>query len=615
MILQLLWLASIWLGRSTVSAQSVNTTAVCSSEFEWMNNPRGQSPCLVAAYLQGACGTGAWTVPLLPLTPDGQQQTYLAPNNATRNLCTCASAVYNLMSACAACQGGGWILFAPWALSCEEADLLSVPDAYPRSIPVNSATEIPTFAMTDPRAWANGGFNVTQARQVALGASPPTLSVTSTSTSTSPSSSTSSSTGSSSSSTSAPAPSRDNTGPIVGGVVGGLLGLALVVVILVWLLCGKRIRQQFETRRQKQVPEKNVLGRAFTTPQQPPALANIVVPVPIRSYPARPTFQTYGSSGSQTTNVDPNYGYTTLHSPKPSEDPHNYGSEDHPIDRIEMGSNLSRQNTRRTRHRSSSSSGALALLTRITSLRWRRHVPTNSDGSAGSGTMMTSTGMISSEGAIDLDGSRRGSNENQQGNTYRRMVVPVPFTLPNHAEEPDIIDISNPDNPRPEGPNRSQSQSSSYPSAAEEKRRLNPPAYTGPPAAVVRRETVGQEISMAPRASLARLEISSGVATAGSRTVASESQDGHGPLYSPYSDDQRSGQPERHRPHSDSRTHSNSVPSNIALPSPWEQAPQTASSGVLDYSPVPPESKNAKSVQTPSNLRFTVTNPGHHVEM
>jgi hypothetical protein len=466
---------------------------------------------------------------------------------------------------------------------------------------------------------------VTEARQVALGADPPTYTGTSTSTSAPPTTSTSASSTPppSSTSTPTPAPKSNNTGAIVGGVVGGLLGVALIAVLMIWLLCGKRIRERIESRRQPPAQEKNTLGQAFSTPPaQPPTLANIVVPVPLRSYPVRPTLQSYGSSGSQNTNLDSNYGYTTLHSPKPSEDHHNLDPEDRPIDRIEMGSNMTRSNTHRNRHRSSTSStGALALLTRITSLRWRRHVPTNSDGSAGSAGL-TSTGMVSmdSGGGIDLEGARHAPND--QSNVYRRMVAPVPFTLPNHAEEPEILDISNPEN---NDLSRSRSQASSYPSAAEEKRRLKqPPAYTGPPpeAAVAgRREHVSQEISMEPRASLARLEVSSRIATAGSRTVASESNEGHSPLYSPYSE--RSGQqqqPDRNRtrPHSDSRTNSNSVPSNFALPaSPWEQAPQTASSGVLDYSPVPPVPNvgDNKSAQTPSNLRFTVTNPGHHVEM
>lgn len=46
------------LTNETNSLGSAQTSAVCQDGFGWMSNSRAQSPCLVAAYLEGACGTG-----------------------------------------------------------------------------------------------------------------------------------------------------------------------------------------------------------------------------------------------------------------------------------------------------------------------------------------------------------------------------------------------------------------------------------------------------------------------------------------------------------------------------------------------------------------------------
>ena len=38
--------------------ENATTSVVCGSQYSWMNNKDGQSPCLVAAILSGACDTG-----------------------------------------------------------------------------------------------------------------------------------------------------------------------------------------------------------------------------------------------------------------------------------------------------------------------------------------------------------------------------------------------------------------------------------------------------------------------------------------------------------------------------------------------------------------------------
>ncbi|KIO25774.1 hypothetical protein M407DRAFT_207556 [Tulasnella calospora MUT 4182] len=50
--------ADVLIERTNFALVFAQTEAVCQDNFGWMNNSRTQSPCLVAAYLEGACGTG-----------------------------------------------------------------------------------------------------------------------------------------------------------------------------------------------------------------------------------------------------------------------------------------------------------------------------------------------------------------------------------------------------------------------------------------------------------------------------------------------------------------------------------------------------------------------------
>jgi len=427
--------------------------------------------------------------------------------------------------------------------------------SFPTNIPVPSNTAIPQYAATDPRAWSSGGFNLTEAHQIALGGPAP-----GSSSSTTPAHSATETFSSSTTPSYSPQPaSQGDTGVIVGGVVGGILGLSLVAVILVWLLCGQSIRKRFGKNTAQ--PKGEVLGRAFDTPTGAPPLANIVVPIPVRPYPVRSTFDSYMSSTSAGSNAGDYPGSATGH--KEMTGPDGLARSDVGI--MERGSS---QNHRSLARNNTNSSFAASLIQRVSSsMRWRRRTQTNSMGSNGTGTVITIT-------ATGMDSDTEHGPRNVSGqNTARRNVDPIPFILPSHPEETAVVDIS------AEGVDRTSPYGMS---AAAEKRRLNPPAY---------RDSVpwtnGNSRSD-PGASNS-LDFSSGGATAGSEA--------HHSAVAPVPPSTITLGTAMGR---------TSLPSNIVLPSPFDLLSQDASSGVLDSSPIHVRPAAA-------DLRFTVTNPS--VEM
>ncbi|KAJ6530667.1 hypothetical protein B0H19DRAFT_1273660 [Mycena capillaripes] len=137
------------------------TQAKCSTDYDWASNSLGLSPCLLSAFVWGSCFTGSeqhqtrypayiaiaylvvdWDVPQLP-----SGQLYASPNATTANPCSCSWVAYNLLSACAACQG-----FAS-----------AVEKYFPANVSLPAGTAIPYWAGTDPRTWKDGRFNTSQA--------------------------------------------------------------------------------------------------------------------------------------------------------------------------------------------------------------------------------------------------------------------------------------------------------------------------------------------------------------------------------------------------------------------------------------------------------------------
>jgi hypothetical protein len=132
---------------AAIAAGQPSTNATCSPSFAWVSpgwfpfrcilshgvlqadNSKGQSPCLVAAYLASVCDDGCtqfalkaeavasrnFTVFLVPALPN-ELSSYQGPTVAQANQCGCSSVFYSLLSACAECQSGKILTYAQVSL-------------------------------------------------------------------------------------------------------------------------------------------------------------------------------------------------------------------------------------------------------------------------------------------------------------------------------------------------------------------------------------------------------------------------------------------------------------------------------------------------------------------
>ncbi|KAH7889385.1 hypothetical protein F5I97DRAFT_1843920 [Phlebopus sp. FC_14] len=219
-------------GPGSVLAQT--SDAVCLSQFDWMTNSKGQNPCLVSAYLQGACNDGQFTVDALP--PNTH---YVGPDASEQNGCQCSTVTYSMISACGVCQNRTIISWSSWDFNCSTY----YPQIFPMDIP--SGTAVPHWAYLD--VTVADTFNVTQAQLTGDGPESTATRVQSTG-------SVPSSTGSVPASVTNTLPSpaattatsgskNSNVGAIAGGVVGGVVGLAAIVGALAYFFVKKRRSQ------------------------------------------------------------------------------------------------------------------------------------------------------------------------------------------------------------------------------------------------------------------------------------------------------------------------------------------------------------------------------------
>jgi len=221
---------AILLAVTALSSKLVDASLVfpqCTvGSFNWTFNELKESPCEVAASLEGVCGGGSFTIPTLPAG-----QGYNGARQGDSNKCTCSSVTYSMISACALCQGGGFNPWTMWITNCSNSDVSL--SSYPLTIPQN--VSVPAWAylnVTDA-----GSFDQAGAFAQANSSShpPDSTSPAPTSRNTSPSSGGHSS----------------NTGAIAGGVVGGVVGLALILLAGLWFL--RRRRNQLASKEAESV--------------------------------------------------------------------------------------------------------------------------------------------------------------------------------------------------------------------------------------------------------------------------------------------------------------------------------------------------------------------------
>ncbi|EAU93624.1 hypothetical protein CC1G_02854 [Coprinopsis cinerea okayama7 len=147
----------------TLHRREATTNATCSSDFEWAKTARGRTPCRAAADVMAPCNGGNWHIRDLP---QGNFE-YDTPKDQEATICSCSWSAYNLISACAACQGMPEKIktWRDYSLNCPEPAL--TPDRYyPRDVLPPDDVTIPYWASVDPSTWQARMWNVREARSL-----------------------------------------------------------------------------------------------------------------------------------------------------------------------------------------------------------------------------------------------------------------------------------------------------------------------------------------------------------------------------------------------------------------------------------------------------------------
>ncbi|KAF8743451.1 hypothetical protein RHS02_03225, partial [Rhizoctonia solani] len=241
------------------SAIAVPWTNASCADMSWFFNSRGQSVCLVGAYLGAQCTTDN-TFKVEALSGDGP---YGFDSDAANN-CLCNSVMWNLMSACALCQGKAFGSWGQWMASCP-LSMITV-GKYP--IPLPKGVTVPSWAYYD--FTNSGNFDPAMASQN----SGPESSAIAAPTSTGPNST---ATDVNPNPTMTQSQSSSNTGAIVGGVIGGVLGIVLICLIAFVLV---RKRKQQEPTINHPRPSQN---------QQMAAQPNLATPIAGHAAPYQPS--------------------------------------------------------------------------------------------------------------------------------------------------------------------------------------------------------------------------------------------------------------------------------------------------------------------------------------
>ncbi|KDQ53002.1 hypothetical protein JAAARDRAFT_39713 [Jaapia argillacea MUCL 33604] len=215
--------------KSPLLSRAVQSSAICLNTYNWMQNSKQQTPCLVVSYLEAQCNEGDWNVPPLS-SPDSHYDT---PNNTNLQLspCACSWVAYNLYAGCTLCQGTQFNLsvltWDAWSVQC--GTFVSTTDYYPPNINIPDATALPYWSITDPRTWTARRFDLNAAYTIYTQAHPDIIP-------------------SSLPSPSASSPAKKSTplGAIIGGAVGGVVFLCIVAGIIVWYIVNKRRRDENE---------------------------------------------------------------------------------------------------------------------------------------------------------------------------------------------------------------------------------------------------------------------------------------------------------------------------------------------------------------------------------
>jgi hypothetical protein len=167
------------------------------------------------------------------------------------NLCYCNTVGYSLVSACAACQGGGYAAWSTWVASCTKT---LPPPSFPNPVP--SGTRVPHWALldvTDENYWnPNKSYSAGDTPEVGSGSliGPSSMSAT-------PTHSLNPSSSSTGSPTPLPSGRSSKAGAIAGGVAGGIAAITIVIAAIFYL------------RRRSQATSAASAGVGASQSQQP----------------------------------------------------------------------------------------------------------------------------------------------------------------------------------------------------------------------------------------------------------------------------------------------------------------------------------------------------------
>jgi len=213
-----------------IIANAQHTEAVCNvTELSWSFNSLQQSPCLVSAYLANPCSSdGDYDV--VDIGPGFHYNPSDMPS-----VCECNTVVYNLFSACAACQNAS---IGPWTLYKENCTTTWPDGQYLLKIPEDTA--LPAWAYQQVEG--TNRFNLTIAKSV--GDVPENK--------TTPTSTSAQAQATNASGVSQPG-KKSSVGPIVGGVVGGIAGILLIGTIFTFFVLRRQKRFSRGHTQQAQV--------------------------------------------------------------------------------------------------------------------------------------------------------------------------------------------------------------------------------------------------------------------------------------------------------------------------------------------------------------------------
>ncbi|KAH9974327.1 hypothetical protein BGW80DRAFT_176096 [Lactifluus volemus] len=190
------------------AAHALTPVPVCLPSWEWTYNSLSQNPCQVAQYLMATCYGGGFNIP--KLMPGLYYPGPTEPINGTS--CACSPVTYNLLSACAACQGAEVIWWSDYSWNCTD-----IPSGVFFPNPVPSGTYVPQWGIagvTKNGIWqANECYTIGNTPEIGPG----TL------------------IGSSNSSSS-------NVGAIVGGIIGGIAAV-VAAGLAIWIWRRRKHRQ------------------------------------------------------------------------------------------------------------------------------------------------------------------------------------------------------------------------------------------------------------------------------------------------------------------------------------------------------------------------------------